>query len=298
MQRSDRPSIMVRLAAVAAAAVIAAGCAGPRPSGEGGEGGGEPGGKKTITVKGSDTMVILGQRLAERYMKEHPDVTVQVTGGGSGTGIAALQNGTTDIAQSSRPIKDKEKEGVKAKFGKDVAEFVVAKDGLSVYVHESNPVKSLSIPQLKAIYTGKIRNWKEVGGNDAPITLYSRENNSGTYVYFKEHVLDDEDFDPRAQNMPGTASVVNAVSKDKNGIGYGGVAYTKGVRDMPIKKDDTSEPVAPTKETIKAGTYPLARDLYFYTAGEPTGAVKDFIDWTLSEEGQKVVEEVEYIPIL
>jgi len=287
------------MAAVAAAAFIAAGCAGPQPSGEGGEpGGGEPGGKKTITVKGSDTMVILGQRLAERYMKEHPDVTVQVTGGGSGTGIAALQNGTTDIAQASRPIKDKEKEGVKAKFGKDVAEFVVAKDGLSVYVHESNPVKSLSIPQLKAIYTGKIRNWKEVGGNDAPITLYSRENNSGTYVYFKEHVLDDEDFDPRAQNMPGTASVVNAVSKDKNGIGYGGVAYTKGVRDVPIKKDDTSEPVAPTKDTITAGTYPLARDLYFYTVGEPTGAVKDFIDWTLSAEGQKVVEEVEYIPIL
>ncbi|MEJ5298025.1 MAG: phosphate ABC transporter substrate-binding protein [Armatimonadota bacterium] len=296
MQRFDRTSVLARLAAFAAVAVLAAGCAGPQQTGGDGEDTGA--GKKTITVKGSDTMVILGQRLAERYMGTHPGVTVQVTGGGSGTGIAALQNGTTDIAQSSRPIKDKEKEGVKAKFGKEVVEFVVAKDGLSVYVHESNPVKSLSIPQLKAIYTGKIKNWKEVGGNDAPITLYSRENNSGTYVYFKEHVLEDEDFDPRAQNMPGTASVVNAVSKDKNGIGYGGIAYTKGVRDVPIRKDDTSEPVAPTQETIKSGAYPLARDLYFYTVGEPTGAIKEFIDWTLSEEGQKVVEEVEYIPIL
>ena len=175
--------------------------------------------EKPITIKGSDTMVILGQRWAEVYMKQHPGSRIQVTGGGSGTGIAALINGTTDIAESSRPMKDKEKEEVKTKRGKEVAEIPMAVDGLAIYLNASNPVKELSLDQVKQIYTGKVTNWKEVGGKDAKIILYSRENNSGTYAYFKEHVLENADFHPTAQTLPGTAAVTNAVAKDPKAIG-------------------------------------------------------------------------------
>lgn len=278
-------------AALLGAAVLVAGCAMPQPSSDGSGGG-------TVTMKGSDTMVILGQKWAEVYMKEHPDTKIQVTGGGSGTGIAALVNGTTQIAQASRPMKDKEREQVRDKSGAEVKEFVVAKDGVTVYVSESNPLTEISKPQLKAIYTGKVKNWKDVGGPDMPIVLYSRENNSGTYAFFKEHVLEDEDFAAAAQTLPGTSSVVNAVAKDKGGIGYGGVAYTEGVKALKVKKDDTSQAFEPTKEFIVSGDYPLARDLYLYTAGEPEGAVKQFIEWTLTEQGQKIVEDVEYVPVL
>lgn len=280
--------------AVIASAVIA-GCAEP-PAQQTGEGG-EAATTGTITVKGSDTMVVLGQKWAEVYQEKNPGVRIQVTGGGSGTGIAALINGTTDIAQSSRPIKDKEREDVKAKSGKEVYEVPVAKDGIAVYVHKDNKLEQISMSQLKDVYTGKITNWKDLGGPDAPIILYSRENNSGTYVFFKEHVLDDEDYSPRAQNMPGTASVVNAVTKDPNGIGYGGIAYGEGVKVLKVKADDQSEAWLPDKEHILSGEYPISRDLYIYTIGEPVGIVKAYIDWCISDEGQKVAEEAEYIPL-
>ena len=170
--------------------------------------------QRNITVKGSDTLVILGQRWAEVFMSKNSGITVQVTGGGSGVGIAALINGTTDIAESSRPMKDKEKADTKTKRGKDVLELPIAVDGLAVYVHESNPVSELSLQQLKAIYTGAAKNWKDVGGKDEKILLYSRENSSGTYAYFKEHVLENADYYPTAQTLPGTAAVINAVSKE------------------------------------------------------------------------------------
>ncbi|MFZ4622480.1 MAG: substrate-binding domain-containing protein, partial [Bacteroidota bacterium] len=157
-----------------------------------------------ITVKGSDTMVILAQRWAELYMKKNPNVTIQVTGGGSGTGISALINGTTDICNASRPMKPAEKQKLKLRFSTLGVEIKTAKDGIALYVNEKNPVKTLTLQQVKDIYVGKITNWKEVGGNDSRIILYSRENNSGTYVYFKENVLDDEDYAPSCQNMPGT----------------------------------------------------------------------------------------------
>ena len=169
----------------------------------------------TVTVKGSDTMVVLGQRWAEEYMKKNPKTVIQVTGGGSGTGISALINGTTDICEASRSMKDAEKKQVAEKSGAPPIEIPVAKDGLSVYVHESNPLTELTMSQLKAIFTGKVTSWKEVGGPDAKIIPYSRENSSGTYVFFKEHVLENADYTPRAQNMPGTAAVVNAVAKEK-----------------------------------------------------------------------------------
>src|SRR3990172_907145 len=168
--------------------------------------------RRTITVKGSDTMVLLGQRWAEAYMAAHPDATIQVTGGGSGTGISALINGTTDICNASRPMKAAEREKLKLRYSSLGVEIKSAKDGLAVYVHESNLVQELSLAQIKDIYTAKITNWKDLGGPDAKIVLYSRENNSGTYVYFRDFVLKGNDFAASAQNLPGTAAVVNAVS--------------------------------------------------------------------------------------
>ncbi len=254
-------------------------------------------GATKITVKGSDTMVILGQRWAERYMTANKDVAIQVTGGGSGTGISALINGTTDICNSSRPMKDSERDKLKEKQGSRGVEIKCALDGLALYVNDMNSVKVLTLQQIKDIYTGKITNWKDVGGPNAKIILYSRENNSGTYVYFKDEVLRGEDFAATAQNMPGTAAVVNAVSKDKNGIGYGGSAYGKGIRELSVRKDSNSPAYAPTMDNIESGKYPISRFLYMYTKSRPTGDLKKFIDWTLSVEGQKIVNEVGYFPI-
>lgn len=253
--------------------------------------------KDQITVKGSDTMVILAQRWAEMYMKAHPDVIIQVTGGGSGTGISALINGTTDICNASRPMKDAEREKLKEKFGSRGVEIKCALDGLALYVNEANPIKELSLDQIKNIYMGKITNWKDVGGQNQNIILYSRENNSGTYVYFKDEVLGGMDFAANAQNMPGTAAVVNAVAKDKNGIGYGGSAYGKGIREISVKKDGNSIAYPPTMANIKSGKYPVSRFLYMYLKAKPTGALKKYIDWTLGNEGQKVVSDVGYFPI-
>ncbi|MER3525242.1 MAG: phosphate-binding protein [Ignavibacteria bacterium] len=254
-------------------------------------------GEVKITVKGSDTMVILAQRWAERYMAKHKDVVIQVTGGGSGTGISALINGTTDICNSSRPIKPEERDLLQKRWGSRGVEIKCAMDGLAVYVNEKNPVKELTMQQLKDIYQGKITNWKEVGGPDKHIILYSRENNSGTYVYFKDHVLNGEDFASSAQNMPGTAAVVNAVARDAAGIGYGGAAYGKGICELALKADAQSPAYKPTMENIRSGKYPISRFLYMYLRAKPTGALKDYIDWILSSEGQAVVKEVDYFPI-
>ena len=184
---------------------------------------------KPLTIKGSDTMVILVQRLAEEYMKGHAGDLVQVTGGGSGTGIAAFINGTTDLAMASRPMKDDEKQKAAAARGAEVVERPVALDSLAVFVHEANPVAQLTLAQIRDIFQGKATNWKQVGGGDAPIVLYGRESSSGTYDYFREHVLNKEDFSPRVQTLQGTTAIINAISKDKNGIGYGGIAYAKEI---------------------------------------------------------------------
>ncbi len=252
---------------------------------------------QVITVKGSDTMVILGQRWAEEYMKEHQGVVIQVTGGGSGTGISALINGTTDICNSSRPMKDSEREKLKEKFGSRGVEIKCALDGLSIYVNAKNPVRDLSLEQIRNIYTGKITRWKEVGGADEKIILYGRENSSGTYVYFKDEVLLGADFASSAQHLPGTAAVVNAVAKDPWGIGYGGSAYGQGITELPVRKDAGSPALAPTKENIRSGAYPISRFLYMYVRTRPDGAMKKYIDWILSDAGQKIVTDVGYFPI-
>ena len=250
-----------------------------------------------ISLKGSDTMVILGQRWAEEFMGKNKEVQVQVTGGGSGTGISALINGTTDICQSSRSMKPAEKAKLRDASHTTGVEIPVAKDGLSVYVGESNPLTELTLSQLKDIFTGKVTNWKELGGPDAKIIVYSRENSSGTYVFFKDTVLGGKDFSPRAQTMPGTASVVNAVAKEKFGIGYGGAAYAKGIKILKVKKDDGSPGIAPDLKTVQDGSYPLARPLFFYLRNKPSGDIKTFVDWVLSAEGQGIVSKVGYFPL-
>ncbi|MDQ3263152.1 MAG: phosphate ABC transporter substrate-binding protein [Myxococcota bacterium] len=247
---------------------------------------------RAVTVKGSDTMVILGQRWAEEFMKADASKKVQVTGGGSGTGIAALINGTTEIAMSSRSMKDAEKQKVP---GGKVAETVVARDGVTFYVNEANPVTSLAVEQLRDIYVGDLTNWKQVGGPDARIVVYSRENSSGTYVFVKEEVLGNMDFAPEAQTLPGTAAVVNAVGKETHGIGFGGAAYAKGIKELKVKVG--AEEVAATLENVQSGKYPLARPLFFYTRGEPQGDAKALIDYALSAEGQKLVQAVGYFPV-
>jgi len=251
----------------------------------------------TITVKGSDTMVILAQRWAEAYMTEHPGVTVQVTGGGSGVGISALINGTTDVCNASRPMKPSEREKLKQRFNTLGVEIKAARDGLSLYLNETNTVNELSLEQIKLIYLGKITSWKEVGGPDTRIVVYGRENSSGTYVYFKDNVLGGADFTASMQSMPGTAAVVNAVAKDKNAIGFGGAAYAKGVKFAKVKATASSPAYEPTEENIKSGVYPITRFLFMYTRSKPTGALKNYIDWILSPEGQQLVAKVGYFPI-
>jgi phosphate transport system substrate-binding protein len=230
-------------------------------------------------------------------MRKHTKTTIQVTGGGSGTGISALINGTTNVCEASRAMKDTEKKQLAEKAGAPPVEIPVAKDGLSVYVNESNPLSEITMADLKAIFTGKITSWKELGGPDAKIIPYSRENSSGTYVFFKEHVLDNADFTPRAQNMPGTAAVVNAVTKEKFAIGYGGAAYAKGIKVLKVKKTPAAPAVAPAESAIKDGTYPLSRPLFFYTRAKPAAEIKAFTDWVLSPEGQAIVVKVGYFPL-
>jgi phosphate transport system substrate-binding protein len=251
----------------------------------------------TITVKGSDTMVIMAQRWAEAYMAEHTAVKVQVTGGGSGTGISALINGSTDICDASRPMKGSERESLKSRYASLGVEIKSAKDGLSVYLNDQNPVEELSLDQLKGIYTGAITNWKDVGGPDAKIVVYGRENNSGTYVFFRDNVLKGQDYTSTMQSLPGTAAVVNAVSKDKLGIGYGGAAYGKGIKFAKVKKEAGAPGVAPSAETVKDGSYPLTRYLYMYLRSRPTGEIKEYIDWILSPAGQEIVTKVGYFPV-
>ena len=249
-----------------------------------------------ITVKGSDTMVILAQRWAELYMQKHPGTTVQVTGGGSGVGISALINGSTDIANASRPMKSSEIEKVKERFNTLPIEIPCAKDGISIYLNKANGISELSLKQLSQIYKGQITNWKQLGGVDAPIKLYGRESSSGTFVFFKDNVVKG-DYATNCQSLPGTAAIVNAVKKDKYGIGYGGAAYAEGVKDCKVKKDAKSKGVLPTEATIKNKTYPIARYLYMYLKSKPTGETKAFIDWILSPEGQKMIATVGYFPV-
>jgi phosphate transport system substrate-binding protein len=252
---------------------------------------------ETITMKGSDTLLQVGQRWAEVYMNAHPEATIQVTGGGSGTGIAALIDGTTDICQASRQIKDAERDSLREKRNVEAVETPVALDALAIYVNKDNPIDSLTIEQAGKVFKGEITNWKDVGGADQPIVLYGRDNSSGTYVYFKEHILDNADFPEKYQALQGTGAVVSAVAKDKGGVGYGGIGYASDIKTLKIAKDAASMPIEPTMANVLSNAYPISRQLYWYTAGTPEGGVKALLDWVLSPEGQKVVSEKGFYPI-
>jgi phosphate transport system substrate-binding protein len=244
----------------------------------------------SITVKGSDTLVILSQKWAEIYMSKNPGTKIQVTGGGSGIGFAALQNNSTDIANASRSIKPAERAACIKAFGKNPREYRVALDGLSVYANSANPVSELTLDQLKHIFTGKIKNWKEVGGQDVKITVYSRENSSGTYEFFKEHVLKGADFVASAQTMPGTAAVLQALVNDrtKGGIGYGGAAYGHDAKVIKVKKDSASPAIEPTEETVVGMNYPIWRYLFCYLNPEKDkGETAAFLNWVRSDEDRK-----------
>jgi len=250
-----------------------------------------------LTVKGSDTMVQLAQSWAEEFKKAHPEIEVTVTGGGSNTGIAALVNKGTDIADASRPMKKEEMDDAK-KNGVDPKEFVVAQDALTMIVSKSNPVKELTLAQLKDIYTGKVTNWKDVGGPDAKIVAYGRETSSGSYTFFFEHVLKKEKPAATVMSTPGTSQIVDGVVADAGGIGYVGLGYVSdAVKAVPVKKDATSPAVAGSSATVLDGSYPLARPLFEYTNGEPSGGTKVWLDWVMGPEGQAIVEKKGFVKV-
>lgn len=254
--------------------------------------------KKLITIKGSDTMVHLMSSLTEGYMKKHPEAQLSVTGGGSGTGIAALINGTTDICASSRDMQQKEKDEALAK-GINVVEKIIAYDGIAIIVHPENPINELTLSQIKDIYTGKIKNWKELGGPDQKISALSRESNSGTFVFFQEHVLLKENFDPSVKLMPASSAISQSISQDKWSIGYLGLGYAKNanVKIIKVKKDDKSPAITPDHNTVLDKSYPIARPLFLIFNGEPQGIMLNFLEFILSEKGQKIVEETGYITL-
>lgn len=248
-------------------------------------------------IKGSDTVLPLAQKEAENYMKANKNTKLTVIGGGSGVGLAALIDGTTDIAMSSRKMKMTEKIKL-SDAGKASKETIIALDALAVIVNPSNKVSQLTKSQLEDIFTGKIKNWKEVGGEDLQIVVYSRESSSGTYEFFKEHVMGNKNYASSVLSMPATGSIVQSISQTKGAIGYVGYAYVeKEVKAISVSFDKGKTFVAPSMETAKNKTYPIVRPLFYYYLSSSEKAVKPFVDYCLSAEGQKIVEQVGYVPL-
>jgi phosphate transport system substrate-binding protein len=259
--------------------------------------------KAAIQNTGSDTMVNLALAWAEAYAAEHSEVQISVTGGGSGTGLAALVNGTVDIANASRAINKDEINQAKSN-GFEPTEFVVARDAIAVIVNPENPVSKLSLLQLSKIYSGQITNWRQVGGDNRPIVLLSRETNSGTHVYFLQNVLrlgnpkDTTLFSPDTLLMPSSEGISVEVRQNPNAIGYDGLGYvTPDMKTVAVSKDDSSPGVMPSIATVNDKTYPISRDLYMYTPGVPKGAVKDYLAWIMGPEAQKIVADLGFVPI-
>jgi phosphate transport system substrate-binding protein len=273
----------------------------------GGESGGansQPATSAYIENIGSDTLVNLALAWAERYQAEHPDISISVTGGGSGTGIAALVNGTVDIANASRAMKDEEIQQALAN-GIQPVEFIVSRDAIAVIVNPENPVSELTLQQISDIYSGRINNWSEVGGEDRPIVRLSRETNSGTHVYFLETVLRLGDkknptlFSTDTLLLPSSEGIINEVRLNPNAIGYDGLGYVPDdLKIIAVATTEAGPYVLPSIATVNDKTYAIARDLYMYTAGEPTGTIKDYLDWIISTEAQQIVSELGFVPIL
>jgi phosphate transport system substrate-binding protein len=256
-----------------------------------------------IENKGSDTIVNLALAWAEQYQSDHPDVRISVTGGGSGTGIAALVNGTVDVANASRQIKDEEVAEAQSN-GVEPVEFIIARDAIAVIVNPENPVNELTLQQISDIYSGKIQNWSEVGGEDRPIVRLSRETNSGTHVYFLETVLrlgNSEDktlFSTNTLLLPSSEGIIAEVRQNPNAIGYDGLGYVPhDLKTIAIAEQDGGAYVLPSIPTVNDKTYAIARDLYMYTNGQPTGVVKEYLDWILSTEAQQIVADLGFVPV-
>lgn len=256
-----------------------------------------------IENKGSDTIVNLALAWAERYQQEHPEVRISVTGGGSGTGIAALLNGTVDIANASRQIKSEEMQQAQSK-GINPLEHVIARDAIAVIVHPDNPVSKLTLQQISDIYSGKFNNWQEVGGEDRPIVRLSRETNSGTHVYFLETVLrlgkkeNKTLFSTDTLLLPSSEGIINEVRQNPNAIGYDGLGYVPhDLKMIAIARRPGDPYVLPSIATVNDNTYPIARDLYMYTAGQSSGAGAAYLEWILSPAAQAIVAQLGFVPI-
>jgi len=256
-----------------------------------------------IENKGSDTIVNLALAWAERYQELHPDISVSVTGGGSGTGIAALINNTVDIANASREIKPEEFLAAQSN-GNEPVEFVIARDAIAIIVNPSNPVDQLTLQQLSDIYSGKINNWSEVGGEDRPIVKLSRETNSGTHVYFLEEVLrlgqkeNKTLFSPDTLLLPSSEGITAEVRHNPNAIGYDGLGYvTPDLKVIAVATESGKPFVLPSIESVNLNLYPIARELYMYTAGQPNGAIEIYLNWILSSEAQEIVSKLGFVPI-
>jgi len=258
-----------------------------------------------IQNKGSDTIVNLALAWAERYQTEHPDISISVTGGGSGTGIAALINGTVDIANASRAITADEIKQAKAN-GVNPVQVVISRDAIAVVVNPQNPVRRLTLQQISDIYSGKINNWTGVGGDDRPIVRLSRETNSGTHVYFLQTVIRLGDpknttlFSTDTLLLPSSEGIINEVRQNPNAIGYDGLGYIPPDlmnSVIAVAVDAGGAYVIPSITTVNNNSYPVSRDLYMYTNGQPTGAIKDYINWILSPEAQKIVADLGFVPI-
>ncbi len=256
-----------------------------------------------IQNKGSDTIVNLALAWAERYQDEHPEVRISVTGGGTGTGIVSLINGTVDLANASRTIKTEELENARA-AGFEPVEHVIARDAIAVIVNPENPVQALSIEQLAQIFKGEINNWSEIGGEDRPIVRLSRESNSGTHVYFLESVVRQGNSDDKslfASNtllLPSSEGIISEVRDNPNAIGYDGLGYvTPEVKVLGIIQPGQPEGVLPSVETVNNGEYPISRDLYMYTRDEASGALQAYLDWILSPEAQQIVSDLGFVPV-
>lgn len=261
------------------------------------------GGQQTIENIGSDTIVNLALAWAEAYQQIKPEVRISVSGGGSGTGLAALINGTTDIANASRKIKSEEIADAK-KNGIEPYEIAIARDAIGVIVHPQNPVQQLTLAQVSDIYSGKITNWRELGGDDRPIVLLSRESNSGTHVFFLEEVVrlgekgNKTLFSQDTLLLPSSEGIIAEVRQNPNAIGYDGLGYiTPEVKTLAIAPTASDEYVKPSVESVNSGQYPIARPLFMYTPGEPTGLVKTYIDWILGPDGQQIVKELGFVPL-
>jgi phosphate transport system substrate-binding protein len=274
-----------------------------------GSGGGNSGNanapKATIQDKGSDTMVNLAQVWAEEYKKAAPDVDVEVSGGGSGVGIAALIKGTIDMANASRNMKPEEIEQAKKNTGKEPKEFIVGYDALAIYVHKDNPLNEITLDQIAQIYVegGTITKWSDLGvkipgSTSDEIVRVSRQSSSGTYDFLREHVLHNKDYKLGSRDMNGSKEVVELVASTPTAIGYSGMGYaTPAVKMLKVKKSASDPAYEPNVANTLAKTYPIARSLQVYTLGAPGGALKNYIDWILSDAGQKVVETSGYVPL-